>query len=145
MKIVRNKNTLKGPSEFKEEIMAKVKRVEKLENHSFMFTCLDGEKTPPLRAEHLFGHLDHIEANNEKYRIAGPMYSSPEGESVGSFFNVEANSEKEAWEIMNGDPYMKSDMYETVTVNYFIPACGKLLGGITWEQEEIRANIKKYT
>lgn len=125
--------------------MFKAKRVAKFEKQSFMFTCLDGEKTPPLRAQHLFGHLDHIEAHNENYRIAGPMRHSPEGEIFGSFFIIAADSEDEAWGIMKGDPYINSGMYETITVNHFVPACGKLLGGVIWDQDEIRANMKKYT
>ncbi len=122
--------------------MSKAKQVTKFEKGTFMFTCIDGEKTPPLRTEHLFGHLDYIEANNNKYRLAGPIKS--DNEFVGSFFLVEADTEEEAWEIMRGDPYISSDMYKSVTVNPFIPACGKLLGGVTWDQDEIRANMKKY-
>lgn len=123
--------------------MDKAKQVEKFKKGTFMFTCIDGEKTRPLRSKHLFGHLDHIEANNDKYRLAGPMKAN--GEFVGSFFLVEADSEEEAWEVMRGDPYISSDMYASVTVNPFIPACGKLLGGVTWDQDEIRANIGNYT
>ena len=123
----------------------KAKRISKFEKQSFMFTCLDGDKTLPLRNKHLFGHLDHIEANNDKYRVAGPMRKDVDGEIFGSFFIVEADTEAEAWDIMRGDPYISSDMYETITVNHFVPACGKLLGGIIWDQDEIRANIEKYT
>lgn len=125
--------------------MPKAKRVAKFDKQSFMFICLDGEKTPPLRTKHLFGHLDHIEAHNDKYRVAGPMRHSPGGEIFGSFFIVAADTEEEAWELMNGDPYISSDMYETITVSHFVPACGDLVGGIIWDQDEIRANMKKYT
>ena len=125
--------------------MTKAKRVPKYDKGTYMFTCLDGEKTPPLRAKHLFGHLDHIEAHNDKYRIAGPMRHNADGDIFGSFFLVEADSEEEAWSIMKGDPYISSGMYETITVNHFVPACGKLLGGVIWDQGEIRANLKKYT
>jgi len=123
--------------------MTKAKRVEKFEKGTFMFTCIDGEKTKELRAKHLFGHLDHIEANNDKYRLAGPMKAN--NEFIGSFFLVAADTEDEAWDVMRGDPYISSDMYESVTINPFIPACGKLLGGVTWDQNEIRTNIQKYT
>lgn len=123
----------------------KAKRIAKFEKQSFMFTCLDGPKTPPLREKHLFGHLDHIEAHNEIYRVAGPMRKETNGEIFGSFFIVEANTEDEAWELMRGDPYISSDMYETILVNHFVPACGKMMGGVIWDQDEIRANMKKYT
>jgi len=125
--------------------MPKVQRIAKFKKQSFMFTCLDGKKTAPLREKHLFGHLDHIEAHNEKYRIAGPMRRAPDGDIFGSFFIVEADTEDEAWKIMKGDPYISSDMYEAIIVNHFVPACGDLLGGIIWDQDEIRANMKKYT
>jgi len=125
--------------------MPKAKRVSKFDKQSFMFTCLDGANTAPLRSKHLFAHLDHIEVHNEKYRVAGPMRHSPDGDIFGSFFIVEANNEDEAWALMKGDPYISSDMYETVIVNHFVPACGALLGGVIWDQDEIRANMKKYT
>jgi len=125
--------------------MPKAKRVSKFDKQSFMFTCLDGANTGPLRSKHLFAHLDHIEVHNEKYRVAGPMRHSPDGDIFGSFFIVEANNEDEAWALMKGDPYISSDMYETVIVNHFVPACGALLGGVIWDQHEIRANMKKYT
>ncbi|CAM3650046.1 YciI family protein [Litorimonas haliclonae] len=125
--------------------MPKADRVARLEKPTYMFTCLDGEKTPPLREKHLFGHLDHIEANNEHYRVAGPIRRNADGDIFGSFFLVAADSEEKAWDIMRGDPYISSDMYESVTVCHFAPACGQWLGGVIWDQDEIRADIEKYT
>lgn len=125
--------------------MSKAIRVDKFDKATFMFTCLDGPNSKPLRDKHLFGHLDHIEANNEHYRIAGPMRHGAEGDIFGSFFLVKADSEDEAWAVMRGDPYINSDMYETITVNHFVPACGALIGGVIWDQDEIRANMQKYT
>ena len=125
--------------------MSKPARVEKLETGTYLFICMDGPDTPPLRAKHLFGHLDHIEAHNEKYRAAGPMRENDDGEIVGSFFLVAANSKDEAYAVMNGDPYMASDMYASVTVHHITPACGAWIGGIIWDQDEIKANMEKYT
>ena len=122
----------------------KVKRVEKPEQPTFMFTCMDGPKTPPLRQKHLFGHLDHIEAKNHRYRVAGPIQES-DGKNIGSFFLVAADSEEDAWALMRGDPYIASEMYETITVQQFSPACGQWLGGVIWDQDEIRENLPKYT
>lgn len=122
----------------------KAKRVARTEIPTFMFTCLDGPKTAPLRAKHLFGHLDHIESHNEHYRVAGPMRGGPDGEIIGSFFLVKAESEAAAWELMRGDPYISSEMYETIEVCHFAPACGQWMGGVIWDQDEIRANMKKY-
>jgi len=119
-------------------------RIPKIESSSFMFICLDGAKTPPLRRKHLFGHLDYIEANHENYRVAGPMRHEADGDIYGSFFLIKADTEDEAWAFMRGDPYIASDMYDTITVSHFTPACGALIGGIIWDQDEIRDNMKKY-
>ena len=122
----------------------KAKRVSKPTQPTYMFTCLDGPKTGPLREKHLFGHLDHIEANNAHYRVAGPIQDK-DGTNIGSFFLVVADSEDDAWEFMRGDPYIASEMYETITVQQFSPACGQWLGGVIWDQDEIRSNMAKYT
>ena len=124
--------------------MTKAQRVKRFERGTFMFICLDGEKTPPLREKHLFGHLDHIEAHNDKYRLAGPIRHRPDAAIHGSFFLIEADSEDEAWAVLKDDPYISSEMYETIQVNHIMPACGAMLGGVIWDQDEIRANIKKH-
>lgn len=123
----------------------KAKRVAKLARATYMFTCTDGPKTKPLREKHLFGHLDHIEAHNNAYRIAGPFRNEANGEIMGSFFLVKAESKDAAWEIMKGDPYINSDMYETITCQHFMPACGEWMGGVIWDQDEIRKALPKYT
>ncbi|MGJ8563070.1 MAG: YciI family protein [Alphaproteobacteria bacterium] len=123
----------------------KVKRVSKLPEQTYMFICADGIETKGLRAQHLFGHLDHIEANNHQYRVAGPIRSDPDGDITGSFFLIAAENKKAAWEMMRGDPYINSNMYASVTVQHVSPACGEWMGGVIWDQDEIRANISKYT
>jgi len=121
----------------------KVKRVAKLDSGSYVFICLDGEDSAPLRREHLFGHLDHIEANHDHYRVAGPL--KERDHFYGSFFIVAANSKEEAQNIMNGDPYISSGMYKSVDVYPHIPACGQWLGGVTWDQDEVKANIAGFS
>lgn len=125
--------------------MRKAERVAKLAEPTFMFICTDGPETAPLREKHLFGHLDHIEAHNAAYRVAGPFRDEASGEIVGSFFLVKAETKKAAWAIMQGDPYINSDMYASITCQHFMPACGEWMGGVIWDQNEIRANVPKYT
>jgi hypothetical protein len=72
------------------------------------------------------------------------MRRAPDSEIFGSFFIIEADTEEEAWSFMKGDPYISSDMFESISVIHFTPACGNLLGGIIWDQNEIRANMKKF-
>ena len=105
-----------------------------------MFTCLDGPDTEPKRLEHLEGHLIHIENNNEHYRVAGPMRQKPGGDIVGSFFLIAADSEADAWDMMQGDPYINSGMYASITVHQVVPACGEWMGGVIWDREELMKN-----
>ena len=116
-----------------------VKRISKPELPSFIFICMDGPETLPLRLEHLQGHLEHIEANHEHYRVAGPMKNET-GTIVGSFYIVAAPNREQAQSIMDGDPYMASNMYENVMVQEFVPACGAWMGGIIWDKEDLINN-----
>lgn len=120
------------------------KRVAKLPTPTWLFICRDGPDTLPLREKHLFGHLDQIEAHNPRYRVAGPVRDEPDGPIVGSVFLVEAPTRAEAEAFMAGDPYISSRMYESVEVLHFVPACGEWLGGVIWDQDEIRANLERY-
>lgn len=125
--------------------MSKPERVAKLETETYLFVCLDGPESASLREDHLFGHLAHIETHHAHYRVAGPMRNTPDGPIVGSFFLMAAKDEKAAREVMQGDPYINSDMFASITVHQITPACGQWMGGIIWDQDEIRANMKKYT
>ena len=123
----------------------KAARVPRLSQHTWLVTCMDGPDTPPLRNEHLFGHLDHIEANNADYRVAGPIRERADGPIIGSVFLIPADSADDAIAKMKGDPYIASGMYASVTAVHFAPACGDWMGGVIWDQDEIRANMPKYT
>ena len=125
--------------------MTKAPRVPKRAQPTFLVTCMDGPDTPPLRNEHLFGHLDHIEANNADYLVAGPIRDAADGPIVGSVFLIPADSAEDAVAKMQGDPYIASGMYASITAHHFVPACGEWMGGVIWDQAEIRAQVGKYT
>ncbi|GAB5488734.1 MAG: hypothetical protein Pars2KO_23040 [Parasphingorhabdus sp.] len=124
--------------------MNKPAQVEKLQKGTFILVCLDGNNTEDLRRDHMFGHLDHIEKYNDLYRVAGPL-KSDDGEFYGSFFMVSADDEAEARSIIEGDPYVTCGLFETITVYPFIPACGEWMGGVTWDQDVVRANMEQYS
>ena len=123
----------------------KAARVPRLSQHTWLVTCMDGPDTPPLRNQHLFGHLDHIEANNADYRVAGPIRERADGPIIGSVFLIPADSADDAISKMKGDPYIASGMYASITAVHFAPACGTWMGGVIWDQDEICKNMPKYT
>jgi len=118
--------------------------VEKLAEGTFFFVCMDREDTADLRRDHMFGHLDHIEKYNDRYRVAGPIKGS-DGEIHGSFFMVKASSEAEARNVIAGDPYVTCGLFKDAAAVPLVPACGEWMGGVTWDQDAVRANMEKYT
>ncbi|MDJ0919492.1 MAG: YciI family protein [Henriciella sp.] len=114
--------------------------VPRLDKTCYLVTCTDGPGSAPLRAEHLKGHLDHVEANWTRYVTAGPI-REPGGEAlVGSIFLVLAANLEEAKALMNGDPYLTCGMYQTITYHEFSNSIGQYIGGKIWESAEAIAH-----
>ena len=113
----------------------RAKRVANFEQPAFLVVCNDGPDAPALRLEYLMRHADHMEANNDRYLIAGPISTDIAGPFEGSFFIIAADSEGDARALMDCDPYVASGVFETITVRQVVPSCGRWLGGITWDKE----------
>ena len=60
----------------------------------FAFYCRDGENGATLRERLLADHLAHIEANIDKFAVAGPLKHGDK--TVGSIVVVKAEDEAEA-------------------------------------------------
>lgn len=106
--------------------------VEKDATPVFLFVCKDGPDGPAVRVKHLKGHLAHVEANWQRYIIAGPMRRPGETALCGSYFLLRAANVDEAWNIMRGDPYVTSDLYADIEVTDIVPAIGLWIGGKIW-------------
>jgi uncharacterized protein YciI len=102
----------------------------------FAFTCFDGPEAPSLRVRDLEGHLAHIEANWERYLIAGPARDPEQPTINGSILLVFADSLDEAWSLMRGDPYFNNGQFARIDVRQFSPAVGLAIGGKTWTDVE---------
>ena len=114
--------------------------VDRLEQTCDLVICRDGANSAEPRATHLKGHLDHVEKYWSRYVTAGPI-REPGGEAlVGSVFLVLADSLEDAKALMEGDPYITSGMYETITYNEFSNSIGQYIGGKIWESAEAIAH-----
>lgn len=114
--------------------------VPRLEQTCYLVTCMDGPGSAEHRAAHLKGHLDHVEDNWTRYITAGPI-REPGGEAlIGSIFLVLADSLEDAKVLMNGDPYITSGMYASITYNEFSNSIGQYIGGKIWESAEAIAH-----
>jgi len=99
----------------------------------FMVICRDGEGAAPLRAEHLKGHLHHVEQHWQRYITAGPI-REPGGEAlVGSVFLLYADDLADAKALMAGDPYFTCGMYADIEFKEFSNSIGLYIGGKIWE------------
>ncbi|MEM7569349.1 MAG: YciI family protein [Pseudomonadota bacterium] len=94
--------------------------------------CKDkpGEEAGRLRKELTAEHLAHIADTIDNFLIAGPMLEA--GETTSSLLIVKAQSEEEALEIVNADPYAKAGIWESIEVRTFVAAAGDWVGGTTW-------------
>jgi uncharacterized protein len=110
--------------------------VPRLAQTCYLVLCKDGPDAARPRADHLDGHLAHVEKNWTRYITAGPI-REPGGEAlVGSVFLVLAASLDEAKALMNGDPYITCGMYQSIEYKEFSNSIGQFIGGKIWESRE---------
>jgi uncharacterized protein len=107
---------------------------------TFLFVCKDGPAAETLRVTHLEGHLAHVEKNWTNYVTAGPIKIPGSGAICGSVFVVIADDIDAAWALMEGDPYINSDLYLTVEVHDMTMSIGSYVGGKIWESYEAIAH-----
>ena len=97
---------------------------------------MDAAGSAAIRDAKLDGHLRYVEQHCDRYLAAGPMNNPGDPTLVGSFFLVTAASPEDARDFLNGDPYVASGMYATLTVHEVTPAAGRWLGGVIWESAD---------
>ena len=97
----------------------------------FSIYCTDSPNTGQIRADSLPGNLTHIEAVMERILIAGPLVSEA-GDTIGSMFIITAEDEKAAQDFLEGDPYHKAGIWETIKISEFNAVVGEYIGGKTW-------------
>ena len=113
--------------------MKKTPQVSAPDSGTFLVLCRDGDHTASLRKTYLDEHLAHMEQNYADYRLAGPMGENPTPPYSGSLFLVAADTENQARAIMEGDPYIRHQIYASISIQRVHPLCGSWLGGVTWE------------
>ena len=98
----------------------------------FAFHCRDGEHGEALRAQATEAHLDHVEANIDRYAVAGPL--KQDGRNVGSILVIKADSEDEARAFFEQDPYFKAGVWQAIRVDEFHAVAGDWVGGVAWKE-----------
>ena len=117
--------------------MAKfAKTVPRIGSTAYLVICHDGTDSGSARELYLAAHLEYVEQHVDEYLLAGPL-REPGGEAlIGSMLVVAASSADEARAIVGADPYVESGMYARISVSEFVPAAGRLLGGVIWDSPD---------
>ncbi len=97
----------------------------------FAFYCRDGENGEALRERFLAQHLAHIEANIDKFAVAGPLKDGDA--TVGSLVVVKAENEADARITFERDPYYEAGVWQSVHVDHFLGVAGDWVGGVAWK------------
>lgn len=114
--------------------------VPRIEGGVFLVLAWDAPGSEAPRDRQLEAHLDYVEQNVDRYLVCGPLRKPGETPLVGSFFLLRADDAEAARNLVAGDPYVQSGMYESIEVHDATAAGGSFMGGVIWESAEaIRA------
>jgi len=100
----------------------------------WMVKCTDrkGNDVGPLREQNMVGHMDYIKGIVQHIAMAGPLKDDSGKEIVGSLLVYHTDNLDQARAWLEGDPYAKSGIWETVEWSRLVLAAGTLVGGVTW-------------
>ena len=94
--------------------------------------CRDSPDAARLRDEHLAAHLAHIEANLDRYAVAGPLKDKTE--THGSLLIVKADNRDDAHAFLQTDPYARAGVWQNVEIEPFLGVAGDWVGGAAWKR-----------
>ncbi len=94
----------------------------------FVIIAYDAPNSQVKRAQYLKPHCEALASLQEQGRLfaAGPLSNSTETESefIGSLLIIDFNSQAEAENWFNEEPYCKVDVYKNITIKPYIDAIG---------------------
>lgn len=95
-------------------------------------TDRDDDDVAALRAEHMAGHLAHIESIVDHLAMAGPLKDASDERIVGSMLVYRTDDLEQAKAWLAGDPYARCGIWENIEWSCLVLAAGALAGGVTW-------------
>lgn len=91
----------------------------------------DSEDAPMLRKEHLAAHLEYAACIMDRIAVGGPLREG-DAPDFGSLIVLKTDSEAEAREILEADPYYQAGVWERSEILPFRPVIGEWVGGKVW-------------
>jgi hypothetical protein len=94
--------------------------------------CRDAEGSAAPRAAHMKAHFAYIESALADYLLAGPLFDASGERIVGSVLVFRTDDVARARAIVEGDPYFKAGVWDSIEYFPFLPAAGEYIGGRIW-------------
>ena len=91
---------------------------------AFIALCSDDPGRAEARQAELQAHLDYMAGIADKVLIAGPLNLTGSENFNGSVFVYAVDTEDEARELLEHDPYFRAGLYNRVEYAAFTPARG---------------------
>lgn len=95
--------------------------------------AIDGPGSAEKRPKLIGEHLAHVEANIDRYFVAGPLKNA-DGQTIGSMLVVEAADENDARDFLNQDPYAGVNLWSEIHIAAFAAVAGTSVGGAAWKK-----------
>lgn len=94
--------------------------------------AIDGPDGAEIRPRLIGAHLAHVEANIDRYFVAGPLKNA-DGQTIGSMLVVEAADADDARAFLNQDPYAGAGLWDQIHIAAFAAVAGTSVGGAAWK------------
>lgn len=83
---------------------------------AFHIFCMDDPAKPGLRQQIRATHLEYMIAHRERILFGGPIKDADGETSVGSAFALDCPTREEVDTFLDGEPYNRAGLFETVLV-----------------------------
>ena len=94
--------------------------------------CKDAPGSAGPRQDKLAEHIEHVEAIEDRIKVAGPVMGADGEQAVASLLVVDVGSLEEATGMMHDDPYYQTGVWQEVNIQEFKAVVGSWVGGTTW-------------
>ena len=85
----------------------------------YAIVCFDRPDSASLRDAHRAAHVAFLDQNANTIVFGGPLKNTPEGASTGAIIVVSCATREEAEAFIQGDPFLRHGVYESVAVRAF--------------------------
>lgn len=100
---------------------------------AYVIVGRDAPNSAEPRQAHLAQHLEFVERSIDRILVAGPLRDPATGANVGSLYVLDVDTEADARRLLEADPYHRAGVWAHVTVEPFLGAAGRWVGGLAWK------------